>query len=325
MHPDKKVGLALGILLIGIVGALFFRNEAPESDQNGPALANPQALDSRIRHKPNAPYLQDAAKPKDSVPSIPDALVPDVAPQIPGAVASTGNRQTSTVPEPIRPNARREGDHSTSVPTLGREVAGFDGGVPQPRGEKTERTVAASNAPQSHEVAAGESLSSIAFKYLGTHKRYMEIYEANKDVLRSPNDLSVGMKLKIPPKERSASAPVSTSAAATTEPPQTPSVGTPTVSASAGSSSTTSTSSSAPASVPLPDSKSDEPASAKPLFVRPKSIPARVPTKNGRSLTQTVPPDVPSVDGVEVKRDPAVIASKPDELDAASSEKTKAN
>ena len=43
MHPDKKVGLALGILLIGIVGALFFRNEAPESDQTGPALANPQA------------------------------------------------------------------------------------------------------------------------------------------------------------------------------------------------------------------------------------------------------------------------------------------
>ncbi len=233
MHPDKKVGLALGILLIGIVGALFFRNEAPESDQTGPALANPQALDSRIRHKPNAPYLQDVAKSKDSVPTIPDALVPDVAPQIPGAVAATGNRQTATVPEPIRPNARRDGEQSTPVPTPTGEV----GGVPQPRGEKTERTVAASNAPQRHEVAAGESLSSIAFKYLGTHKRYMEIYEANKDVLKSPNDLSPGMKLKIPPKERSASAPVATSAAATTEPPQNPSVGTPTVAAPTGNSS----------------------------------------------------------------------------------------
>lgn len=304
MHPDKKVGLALGILLIGIVGALFFRNEAPNPDENGPALANPQALDSRIRHKPNAPYLADASKPRESIPTIPDVLAPEVAPQIPGALATTNNRLTTTVPEPIRPNARRETGIAVPAPTPGRELAPGDGGVPPPRGEKNDRPNIASSGPTSHEVVAGESLSTIAFKYLGTHKRYMEIYEANKDVLRSPNDLSVGMKLKIPLKERSAAVPAATTSAhATPEPPQVLG-GTTAIGSSASSLPTTATPS---------ENKVDEPASSKPLFVRPRTVP-RVPSKSNRPLSQAAPPGVPSVEGLDVKRETPVIASKPEDV-----------
>ncbi len=305
MHPDKKVGLALGILLIGIVGALFFRNEAPSPDENGPALANPQALDSRIRHKPNAPYLADGTKTTAKTPTIPDALVPEVAPHIPGATAASSNRLTATVPEPIRPNARRDSDATVSVPTPAPGNGGLNDGVPAPR-EKGERTVAASSEAKTHEVAAGESLSSIAFKYLGTHKRYMEIYEANKDVLRSPNDLSVGMKLKIPTKERSAAATsATTSASASTEPPS--------VSTVSSSNAGVTSSASVGQSVPSPTSKSDEPASSKPLFVRPRSTQKTPTSKTGRPLTQATPPDVPSIEGLDLKRDPAVIASKPED------------
>lgn len=317
MHPDKKVGLALGILLIGIVGALFFRNEAPNPDENGPALANPQALDSRIRHKPNAPYLADANKPRETIPTIPDALAPEVAPQIPGAMAATNNRLTTTVPEPIRPNARREAGVAVPALTSGRELATSDIGVPQPRGEKNERSNTASLGPTTHEVAAGESLSTIAFKYLGTHKRYMEIYEANKDVLRSPNDLSVGMRLKIPTKERSAAAPVATTSAnATLEPPQLPG-GANAIGASASNSPTRDASS---------EIKVDEPASSKPLFVRPRTVP-RVPPKSNRPLSQAAPPGVPSVDGLDVKRDAPMIASKPEDVlvPLPPDEKTKTN
>lgn len=302
MHPDKKVGLALGILLIGIVGALFFRNEAPSPDESGPALVNPQALDSRIRHKPNAPYLADGTKKPAQTPTIPDALVPEVAPLIPGSSATASNRQTSTVPEPIRPNARKDGERSVSVPTPDQSLAGINEGVPSPR-EKGDRSASATES-KTHEVAAGESLSSIAFKYLGTHKRYKEIYEANRDVLRSPNDLSVGMKLKIPPKDRAAAAST-TSANATTEPPSMPVAVAPKTTLTSGDL--------AQPPIPAPEKNADDPASSKPLFVRPRPAQKTPTSKTARPLTQAAPPDVPSVDGLDLKREPAVIAVKPDD------------
>jgi LysM repeat protein len=52
-----------------------------------------------------------------------------------------------------------------------------------------------------HEVQRGDTLSSIAGKYLGSQARFHEIFEANKDQLRDANDLQVGMKLRIPDAE----------------------------------------------------------------------------------------------------------------------------
>ena len=54
------------------------------------------------------------------------------------------------------------------------------------------------DATQWHEVVAGESLSKIALKYYGDASLYMKIFEANKDVLKDPNIIRVGQKLKIP-------------------------------------------------------------------------------------------------------------------------------
>jgi nucleoid-associated protein YgaU len=54
------------------------------------------------------------------------------------------------------------------------------------------------DATQWHEVAAGESLSKIALKYYGDAGLYMTIFEANKDVLKDPNKIKVGQKLRIP-------------------------------------------------------------------------------------------------------------------------------
>jgi nucleoid-associated protein YgaU len=56
MSRDKKLGLALGVLLIGIVSAFFFRNENGERNE-WPALRDQQKLDQRIAEKPLIPYL----------------------------------------------------------------------------------------------------------------------------------------------------------------------------------------------------------------------------------------------------------------------------
>lgn len=49
-----------------------------------------------------------------------------------------------------------------------------------------------------HKVKRGDNLSDLAKKYLGNRNLHMEIYNANRDDLMNPNDLNIGMTLKIP-------------------------------------------------------------------------------------------------------------------------------
>jgi hypothetical protein len=64
MHRDKKTGLALGVLLVGIVGAFFFRNEAdPNSDI--PELEDSKILDDRIAERSVVPYLTGVETEQD--------------------------------------------------------------------------------------------------------------------------------------------------------------------------------------------------------------------------------------------------------------------
>ena len=51
---------------------------------------------------------------------------------------------------------------------------------------------------QTHVVQAGESLSKIAQKYYGDAALYDKIFQANRDVLKDPNKIQVGQKLRIP-------------------------------------------------------------------------------------------------------------------------------
>ena len=47
-------------------------------------------------------------------------------------------------------------------------------------------------------VGEGDSLWKIAHKAYGKGHRWNEIYEANRDLLATPDDLSVGQTLRIP-------------------------------------------------------------------------------------------------------------------------------
>ncbi len=54
------------------------------------------------------------------------------------------------------------------------------------------------DATQWHEVQEGETLSKISERYYGDPALYTQIFEANKDVLKDPNLIRVGQKLRIP-------------------------------------------------------------------------------------------------------------------------------
>jgi tetratricopeptide (TPR) repeat protein len=50
----------------------------------------------------------------------------------------------------------------------------------------------------SYSVQIGDTLSKISLKFYNTTARWMDVYRANQDVLKTPNDLKVGQVLRIP-------------------------------------------------------------------------------------------------------------------------------
>ena len=49
-----------------------------------------------------------------------------------------------------------------------------------------------------HTVVAGDTLSKIAKAHLGDAGRYMEIFNANTEILSNPDQIKVGQTLKLP-------------------------------------------------------------------------------------------------------------------------------
>ena len=49
-------------------------------------------------------------------------------------------------------------------------------------------------------VQSGDTLSKLAKAHLGDAKRYMEIFNLNKDVLTNPDLIKAGQKIQLPPK-----------------------------------------------------------------------------------------------------------------------------
>jgi nucleoid-associated protein YgaU len=52
--------------------------------------------------------------------------------------------------------------------------------------------------PQTYTVQQGDSLYGISVKLFGTPRHYERIYEANRDRIKDPNTLQVGINLRMP-------------------------------------------------------------------------------------------------------------------------------
>ena len=208
MHRDMKVGLSLGVFLVGVVGALFFRRE-PEKKPVSPQLQNTSQLDQQIAEKARGPYLSQPEEFLDSKPatvaktseksnrtaatlSLEDEGQPQGSANNRGG-SSGSNHVASTVPPPLSANAEWEAV-GTPGPIAAATPSTNNRNVP------VARTATVAETTRTHVVQAGETLSGLAGKYLGSTARYREIYDANRDVLRSPNSLTEGLTLKIPAK-----------------------------------------------------------------------------------------------------------------------------
>lgn len=316
MHPDKKVGLALGILLIGITGAFFFRNDAPVPAQDTLTLTDPESLDRKASQKPGAPYFPERSTDEDEqrveLADVPESSASDVIPGLP-RVGPTGYQGMLAEPINVAVDSgagEHFADRMTPLPSPGRDLdslenvlarntnvrdsgeslreatPGLSGSVDGGQDDPPE--VDSSDAQPAfitHEVVAGDNLSKLAKQYLGSHTKYLALYEANRDVLASPNDLSLGMKLKIPRISTSQKVPTSK-----------------------GPASSSTTSKVSTTSTVVKTRKT-------PSFVQPDRaavIALGGGRRTGRSLSQAPPPNLPRVEGLNPGGDPAVIASRPE-------------
>lgn len=209
MHQDQRIGLALGVLLLGAAGAFFFRHDAKPGPES-PRLRTAKQLDARIAEKSISPYLQgieEVDSPKStSARNVSDRGGPPLNQGDDGALPSLGS------PDFFTDDSREPFDASTHK-SRARLQQELDDGIPDlapipiPDTDEiaTDRTHShnevlsgAVTSERLHIVQKGETLSSIAAKELGSTNRFIEIYEANRDQLKDANDVRVGMKLRMP-------------------------------------------------------------------------------------------------------------------------------
>lgn len=216
MHHDYKIGFAVGLSLVGLVAAMFFRRETPSEDLEPLALENVATIDRQVAEDPRAPYinikgLDDFADSTAAGAAV--AAQPHVVQKVIDAAdtsarsADQAHQDPSTSappaadPDPIRPPLRREGGVTAEAapvhnrdwqPTKPRPASdpAFTAGPAQP--------APAASGKRTHRIEPGDTLTKIAEKYLGDRSRFREIYNANRDRLRSADDLPEGVALVIP-------------------------------------------------------------------------------------------------------------------------------
>lgn len=216
MHYDKKIAVALGVLLVGVVAAFFFRRKADSRD-SAPQLADAKSLDAKIADKPIRPYessaivntgRKDGQSAKVAASSGGSAKPTiDYDAGFPAAMRvnheePAGGTTRLGPPEPIKPT---DDDGQTSfvqIPAPDHNSAWKSGPATQSSKAKARRGVKRPKATsRTYTVKSGDTLSGIASKMLGRSSRYREIYEANRNVMRNPNDLRPGMVLRIPERD----------------------------------------------------------------------------------------------------------------------------
>ncbi len=204
MHPDRKIGIAMGILLVGVVAALFFRNE-PLIVDDGLSLRRENELNQRLQDRDVTIFVNNQVTEElpnaDDQPdwSLSDMLndltsKEDASPLPIGSTASLKARQPkeSTTTGGSASITSATGVAGTSVsdfPATESAVANADSSIAQ-QPAATEFT--------EYTVKFGDTLSEISERFLGSQGRYREIYDANKDRMASPDHLKVGKAIRIP-------------------------------------------------------------------------------------------------------------------------------
>lgn len=222
MTSDAKIGLLLGLVFIFVIAFIIngLPNLKPQTSK-GELPTNMVAL-----HDENfgvADTAQKAQEVFDWSPLIDSQENEGDEPV--GATATSPSQPVVQEPAELQPQVANDPEVRLTIPLPSIEAllqhltSGMDSqkeqaatvsmDVPQP---VTRQPVAAAAqtkpapkpAPKIYVVGDGESLASVAKKAYGPEEgnklvNVQRIYEANRDILKSPDEVKVGQKLVIPP------------------------------------------------------------------------------------------------------------------------------
>jgi nucleoid-associated protein YgaU len=189
--------LALSIVIGGIGLALLLGRPSTNGDIDAPDASDRVVLRRRLGTETLQTAVTARAAPKSgpatlSVASFPVSLEPTAAVQ---------GRSSDSLPPTLA-----KAFPSVDSPASARWGVSMGIGMPGAR--------VADQARRTHKIVNGDSLPALAKRYLGSEARADAIYEANRDLLSSPDALPIGIELRIPPQEA-----LKAAAKPTTEPP----------------------------------------------------------------------------------------------------------
>jgi nucleoid-associated protein YgaU len=125
------------------------------------------------------------------------------------AILVLGNRKdVDNVDDDIRVLQPRRANlgtaQQTNMPTGGPTMAGGLGSQGQMQGQaqgQFQPRVPEADETRFHRVASGETLSKISQQYYGEANKYMQIFEANRPLLKDPDQIYPGQMLRVPPEQ----------------------------------------------------------------------------------------------------------------------------
>lgn len=189
----KRLTLGLGIMALGVVGALPFRHAAPPEPAGGDQTAwNPVTLGEGV----SLQVPGQAAVGRAQLPEV-QPTPSDDEPDERILESSTTTSMAHASPPPQLPDQYRP---------LFRSDAGRQGSAGHVIGSRPEAEPAR-KGPKKHRIRDGDTLDSLALRYLGDRDRADEILQANRDVLTEPDVLPIGVQIRIPRSAPEASGP----------------------------------------------------------------------------------------------------------------------
>lgn len=231
MQPKAKILAVSLLLLVGVGAAMLFKKVPPEAprghqrgprqDVSGPPLRGP-ATAPRLDESGAPPQLLGRIDPLESTrvrrlplpPDLPAAPLSEATrPGLSATTAKAAELESASPPGPAADSSPSVPAHLPSLATVtppDLPLAYPSTGLSWPpaathRAPDLEQDVfgppVASAAPREtilHKIRDGDTLPSLALRYLGDHLRFREIYELNRDRLAAPDLLPIGLEIRIP-------------------------------------------------------------------------------------------------------------------------------
>ncbi|MCA9221123.1 MAG: LysM peptidoglycan-binding domain-containing protein [Planctomycetales bacterium] len=208
MSRARSTAWATIVIAGGIVAANAFRQPSPkalpEQPTVGPAqqAASELTIPLQLRPEPISATPPHARSDERPIPGRSVADSPRVATSTPAPLAKpqAGSTDLRPASRPLLPDRLAA---SIPIPSIAKQppsaAAMAPPAIPTTRLQPHRERLSTSSVPEKrHRIKDGDSLPSLAQRYLGDEERWPEIYQANREKISHPDLLVVGEELVIP-------------------------------------------------------------------------------------------------------------------------------